>query len=127
MLDEVAIYADALTPEAVQAHYNAFFAGDPPVITKQPQGGTYLAGLGADPQRHGDGTQPGLSVVQGHHRPERERPPTRSAFSSLAAGDAGTYSVTVSNVTATVTSSNAIIALAIAARGVGPLSDRGLK
>ena len=44
MVDEVAIYADALTPEAVQAHYEAFLAGNPPVITKQPKGGTYLPG-----------------------------------------------------------------------------------
>ena len=45
MLDEVAFYADALTPEAVQAHYQALFAGTPPVITKQPLGGTYLPGV----------------------------------------------------------------------------------
>jgi hypothetical protein len=34
MLDEVAFYADALTPETVLAHYQAFLAGAPPVITK---------------------------------------------------------------------------------------------
>ena len=44
MLDEVAFYSTALPAASIQAHYNAFVAGDPPVITSQPVGGYYLVG-----------------------------------------------------------------------------------
>jgi len=111
MLDEVAIYADALTPEAVQAHYQALFIGNPPVITKQPKGGTYVPG--AAPTLSVAATGPylsyqwykGATLLTG-------RTNNTLTFPSLAAGDAGTYSVTVSNTTAVVTSSNATIVLA---------------
>ena len=44
MLDEVAFYSDALPGSSIQAHYNAFTMGTPPVITAQPVGGYFLVG-----------------------------------------------------------------------------------
>jgi hypothetical protein len=111
MLDEIAIYADALTPEAVQAHYDAFFAGTPPVITKQPQGGTYVTGAALNLTVKATGPQLRYQWLKGTTSLTGKTNSTLS-FPSLAAGDAGTYSVIVSNTTAPVTSSNAVIALA---------------
>lgn len=44
MLDEVAFYSTALPVASIQAHYNAYAAGDPPIITSQPVGGYFLVG-----------------------------------------------------------------------------------
>ena len=44
MLDEVALYGSALSSNAIQAHYQAFLQDMPPVIARQPSGGTFLAG-----------------------------------------------------------------------------------
>jgi len=44
MLDEVAFYSTALPAADILAHYNAYYIGDPPVVTSQPVGGYYLAG-----------------------------------------------------------------------------------
>jgi hypothetical protein len=110
-IDEVAIYSDALTPEAVQAHYNAFFEGNPPVITKQPQGGDYLEGAAVTLSVTASG--PGLTYqwYKGAGALTGKTTNTLS-FASLSAGDAGTYTVQVSNTTAVAISSNAVIALA---------------
>ena len=110
MLDEVAFYADALTPETVLAHYQAFFAGAPPVITKQPLGGTYLPGvartLGVKATGSGLAYQwcRGTTALTGKND-------TTLSFPSLGAGDVGTYSVIVTNVGGSVTSAPATIAL----------------
>ena len=97
MLDEVAIYADALTPEAVQAHYEAFFAGNPPVITKQPQGGTFMPGAALTLSVQATGPNLACQWYKGAAALAGRTTNTLS-FPSLAAGDAG-----------------------------GPLSDRGLE
>jgi hypothetical protein len=110
MLDEVAFYADALTPETVLAHYQAFFAGAPPVITKQPLGGTYLPGvartLGVKATGSGLAYQwcRGTTALTG-------KTDTTLSFPSLGTGDVGTYSVIVTNVGGTVTSAPVTIAL----------------
>ncbi len=44
-LDEVAFYSDALSASAIGAHYTAFLSGTAPVITIQPVGGAFLAGI----------------------------------------------------------------------------------
>jgi len=68
MLDEVGFYADALTPEAVQAHYQAFLAGD-----HEATAGRHLsAGSSADPYRQGDRPKPGLPMVRGRECPDGE-------------------------------------------------------
>ncbi len=110
LIDEVAIYGDALTPEAVLAHYNAFIAGDPPVITKQPQGGTFLQGAALTLSVKATGPSLGYQWYKGSTALSGMTTNTLS-FPSLTAADAGTYSVKVTNTTASVTSSNATVAL----------------
>jgi hypothetical protein len=110
-VDEVAIYADALTPAAVLAHYQAMSANTPPVITKQPQGGIYLTGAAATLSVQASGPNLGYQWYRGVTAQSGKTNSTLT-FPSLSAGDTGTYSVIVSNATATVTSSNAAISLA---------------
>jgi Concanavalin A-like lectin/glucanases superfamily len=110
MLDEVALYSTALTPQAVQAHYLAFFAGNPPTLTRQPQSGSYLPGVALTLSVQASGPSlsyqwyKAASVLPGANA-------STFAFPSLAAGDAGTYSVVVTNVAGAVTSAPAVIAL----------------
>jgi Concanavalin A-like lectin/glucanases superfamily/Immunoglobulin domain len=110
MLDEVAFYADALTPETVLAHYQAFFAGAPPVITKQPLGGTYLPGVARTLSVKATGSglayqwYIGTTALTG-------KTDTTLSFPSLGPSDVGTYSVIVTNVGGSVTSAPAMIAL----------------
>lgn len=110
-IDEVAFYADSLTPSDILAHYQAIFIGNLPEITKQPQSGTYLAGAALTLGVEATGPAPlayqwykGAAVLTGQ---------TNSTlnFPSLSAGDAGTYSATVSNTYGSVTSSNALVAI----------------
>ena len=110
MLDEVAFYADALTADAIQAHYQAFFAGAPPVITKQPLGGTYLPGVARTLSVMATGPNLAYQWYKGTTALTGMTTNTLS-FPSLSAGDVGTYSVTVTNVGGVVTSTPAMIAL----------------
>ncbi|HVV72501.1 MAG TPA: LamG-like jellyroll fold domain-containing protein, partial [Verrucomicrobiae bacterium] len=112
-LDEVAFYANALSAAQVQAHYQALFAGTPPVITRQPRGGTYLPGV--DLQLSVGATGPNLSY-QWYKGTSSLPGATDSALtlSGLSAGNADTYHVVVSNPGATVPSSNAVVTLGAA-------------
>jgi len=109
-IDEVAIYADPLTPGTIAAHYEAIFLGDPPVITKQPQGGSFVAG--ASPALTVAATGPQLSYqwFKGV-APLSGQTNATIALANLTPGDAGTYTVQVSNTAAVVTSSNAVISI----------------
>ena len=111
MLDEVAIYSDALTPEAVQAHYDAFFAGNPPVITRQPQGGTFIPGAALTLSVAATGPNLAYQWYKGATALSGMTSNTL-VFPSLGEGDLGTYSVTVSNSTLAVASDPVTIALA---------------
>ncbi|HEY5909075.1 MAG TPA: LamG-like jellyroll fold domain-containing protein [Verrucomicrobiae bacterium] len=106
--DEVAFYADPLSATAVQAHYAAFFAGTPPVITSQPLSGNYLPAV---PLRVAVGaTGPSLSYQWSKGGvPITGATDSALTFSSLTAGDAGTYRVAVHNPAGDVISSNAVI------------------
>jgi hypothetical protein len=110
MLDEVAFYADALSPEAVQAHYQAFYAGNPPVLTQQPRSGTYLPGVALALSVQATGPNlayqwyKGITALNGKNA-------STLVFPSLSAGDAGAYSVTVTNTAGVRTSDSATIAL----------------
>ena len=110
MLDEVALYSAALTPEAVQAHYQAFFAGNPPLITKQPQSGTYLPGVALTLSVQANGPNLAYQWYKGTGSLGGQTT-SRLLLPSLAAGDAGTYQVIITNVAGAVTSTPAIIAL----------------
>jgi hypothetical protein len=110
MLDEVAFYADALTPAAVQAHYQALFAGNPPVITQQPRSGTYLPGLALTLSVKATGPNLTYQWSKGTTTLTGKTDSTLS-FPSLSAGDAGSYSVAITNAAGARTSDPATIAL----------------
>ena len=110
MLDEVAFYADALTADAILAHYQAFFAGNPPVITQQPQGGTYLPGVALTLSVMATGPNLAYQWYKGTNALTGMNTNTLT-FASLSAGDAGTYSVIVTNIAGVVPSAPATIAL----------------
>lgn len=117
-LDEVAFYADALAPESIQAHYLAFFAGNPPVITQQPQGGTYLPGVALTLSVKATGPNLAYQWYQGTTALAGKTDPTLT-FPNLSAGDAGTYSVTVTNTAGVVPS--APVAIAVSSSLPAPL------
>lgn len=108
VLDEVAFYGDALTAETIQAHYQAFFAGSPPVIAAQPKGGTYLPGVPLTLSVKATGPNLAYQWYKGTTALAGKTDATLS-FASLASGDGGTYSVTVTNVAGVVPSAQATI------------------
>ena len=109
-LDEVAFYADALSPAAVQAHYNAYFAGTPPVIVTQPRGGTFLPGVPLELSVKATG--PSLTYLWYRESTALVgKTDSVLSFPSLAAGDAGNYSVRVSNPAGNVPSTTATVAV----------------
>jgi hypothetical protein len=111
MLDEVAFYGAALSADAILAHYRAFFAGTPPVIVVQPRGGTFLPGVLL--QLTVGATGPNLAYQwYKDSAPLSGATNATLAITNLAAGDAGTYHVVVSNPATSVTSSDATVALA---------------
>ncbi len=107
-LDEFAFYSTALSGASLQAHYTAFIAGDPPVITTQPAGGSFFVGEACRLSVNVRGADLAYQWFKnGTAIPKA----TNSAltFASLAAGDSGTYRVQVSNAAAQVDSSDAVV------------------
>lgn len=112
-LDEVAFYANALSAAQVQAHYQALFAGTPPVITRQPKGGIYLPSVNL--RLSVTATGPNLSYQW--FKESNSLPGATDAtltITNLSSGNTGTYHVVVSNPGATIPSSNAVVALGTA-------------
>ena len=110
MLDEVAFYADALPADAIQAHYQALFLGSPPVIIKQPHGGTYLPGVPL--QLSVGATGPNLSYQWFKDGAALAGKVSATLpFGSLAVSNAGVYHVKVSNPAANVVSDDVTIAV----------------
>ncbi|MCZ7640585.1 MAG: hypothetical protein M5U12_33720 [Verrucomicrobia bacterium] len=95
-LDEVAFYSEALSAAAIRAHYAAFVAGEPPVITVQPVGRTYLVGDTAT-------LSVGAQGVDLAYQWFKDGTPLSGATAAtltlvdLAPGNAGAYQVRVSN------------------------------
>ena len=112
-LDEVAFYADALSPSQVLSHYQALFAGTPPVIVRQPRGGNYLPGVNL--QLSVAATGPNLSY-QWFRNGNALAGATGSVLTltNLATGNIGTYHVVVSNPGANVPSIDAVVTLGTA-------------
>jgi hypothetical protein len=110
LLDEVAFYADALTAEAVQAHYQAFFAGTPPVIIAQPRSGIYLPNVPLELSVKATGPSLAYQWYRGTNS-LAGKTDAILAFPSLGPGDAGAYSVTVTNPAGVVTSATVTVAL----------------
>jgi hypothetical protein len=107
-IDEVSFCSDALSPAEILAHYNAFLAGEPPVITRQPQSQSLLTGLSYQ-----------MSVVVNgnllNYQWYKDNAPVLTAtgntisFPSLTAGDDGSYFCVISNNAGAVTSSPALL------------------
>lgn len=112
-LDEVAFYADPLPLTAVQAHYQAFLTGKLPVIVQQPHGGTYLPGVTLNLKVQATG--PNLTYQWFKNNvPLAGQTAAVLTLPGLGAGDAGAYSVKVSNVAGEVTSDSVAVALELA-------------
>jgi hypothetical protein len=109
-LDEVAFYSDALTAETILAHYQAMFAGSPPEIVAQPRGGTFLSGIPLSLSVNAKGPNLTYQWYKGATALTGKTDSTLS-FASLSEADAGTYSVTVTNLAGVVPSTQAVIIL----------------
>jgi hypothetical protein len=112
-IDEVAIYAKALTPTEISAHFAAAYGpNSAPFVAKQPVGATNYVGLPVTLAVDAGGTVPltyqwyqvGVGPVSGA---------TESTYTvdAAAASDAGTYYVAVGNSVSTVNSSNATVVI----------------
>ena len=111
-LDEVAFYSDTLTADAIGKHYAAFAAGDPPVITGQPQSGAYFSGSPGSLSV----TVQGVNLAyQWFKNGTAIAGATSSTFTiaALAASDSGTYRVKVSNPVGAVDSADATIRVVV--------------
>jgi len=109
-IDEVAVYPYAMTASDVLAHYAAAYGPSlPPKVSKQPASVTNYVSLPATISVGAFGTVPlsyqwkkaGVPVVDA----------TRSAltFTALTPGDAGSYSVTITNANGTTNSASATL------------------
>jgi len=108
LLDEVALYADALPASAIQAHYKAFVGNARPAIDVQPVGGAFYTGqpfemsvgaTGAD--RTYQWFKDTISIPGATN--------WNLAFTSLAPSNSGTYFVSVSNPSGTTNSLEAVL------------------
>jgi hypothetical protein len=117
MIDEVSIYNRSLSASEIQTIYNASVLGKcvAPVITVQPTNQTVLVGSAAAFTVAASGMRPlsyqwnlnGTNLVDATN--------TMLLLTSVTTNQAGGYSVTVTNMAGTVTSSNAILSVYVSA------------
>lgn len=107
-IDEVSFCSAALTPAAIQAHYNAYLAGQPPAITKQPQGQSLLTGLPFQMSVTASGNLLSYQWYK-NNNPVATATTAAISFPSVALTDAGSYYCIVSNSFGAVTSSPAVL------------------
>ena len=96
MLDEVAVYSTALPGTSIQAHYLAYVAGTPPMITSQPVGSYYLVGQWGQVSVAASGPQ----LAYQWYKDGALLPSMTNAIVGpkiLTAGDTGYYSVVITN------------------------------
>ncbi len=110
MLDEVAVYSTALDAGTVQGHYDAFFAGTPPVIARQPTGGVFLPGVAVTLKVTATGPNLTYKWYKGATELPGETGPTLT-LANLSAANAGAYHVVVSNPGADVPSAEVSVSL----------------
>jgi hypothetical protein len=101
MLDEVAFYSTALSTNTVAAHYASFFTS--PSITVQPVGGTFLPGVTLTLSVQASGPNLSYQWYMNSNSLAGAKAPTLT-LPNLAAANAGTYYVVVSNPSAKVAS-----------------------
>jgi Concanavalin A-like lectin/glucanases superfamily len=109
MLDEVAFYSTALSADSVAGHYGASFAA--PVITLQPIGGTFLPGVQFQLSVAAIGPNLTYQWYMNSNAIAGAKSPTLT-FTSLAATNAGTYYVVVSNPATNVASTAVTVGVA---------------
>ncbi|MFO1499273.1 MAG: LamG-like jellyroll fold domain-containing protein, partial [Verrucomicrobiota bacterium] len=109
-LDEVAFYSQALSADAIKAHYTAFLVGEKPTILTAPAGGNFLAGIPLTLSVSAKGAQLSYQWLKNGAALTAATNATLT-FPQLSAGDAGSYTVTVSNPAGQVTSTGAIVAI----------------
>ena len=113
MIDEISIYSRALSASEIQAIYNVGSAGKcdiPPTITSQPASQAVPAGANVTFAVVATGTSP-LSYQWRFNQTNLLVTATNSSFTliNVQLGDAGNYSVTVSNTLDSAISSNATL------------------
>jgi hypothetical protein len=111
-LDEVAFFSNPLSVASIQAHYKAFMSATLPEITAQPQGGSYLSGSPLDLAVAARGADLTYQWFKDGTALSGKTAATLS-IASLAAGDAGSYLVKVTNGAGTVESSPAVVNVAV--------------
>ena len=109
MLDEVAFYSTALSADTVAEHYGASFAA--PIITLQPIGGTFLPGVQLQLTVGTIGPNLTYQWYMNSNAITGAKSPTLT-FTSLAATNAGSYYVVVSNPNTNVTSTVVTVGVA---------------
>ena len=109
-LDEVAFYSTALSASAIEAHYAAFVAGEPPNITVSPQGGSFFPGAELTLSVMAQGVE---LTYQWFKNGVAIAGATAATYTlaSLATTDAGTYFVRVSNSAGSVDSASAVVSV----------------
>lgn len=125
MLDEVALYSRALSPDEILAIYNAgtvgkCFIATPPAITNQPASQTVTVGGSVNFSVGASGTPPmtyqwrldGTNLVG--------QTSASLALGNVQLADAGSYSVVVRNSVGSVTSSDAVLTVRISTGCVTP-------
>jgi hypothetical protein len=108
MLDEIAFYSTALAADSILAHYNAYYLGDPPVITAQPLGGYYLVGQAGQIFVAANGAQLSYQWYKDNVLIPGATTATIGA-AGLTADFSGSYRVQVSNPAGTVNSAAAVV------------------
>ena len=115
-LDELTLYGRALSASEIQEIYNAEFSGKcltpiPPYIVAQPLNQTALAGWNVSLNVPATGTQP-LSYqwsFQGNPLPGQTT--ALLTLTNVQVSQSGNYSVQVTNVAGSITSSNAVLTI----------------
>ena len=108
-LDEVSFYADPLGAEQAQAHFDAYFTGQPPVITAQPVGGSVIEGGSFTFRISATGGAPRSQQWFKNNTPLPGATLATLTLDPVTLQDAGSYTVTVSNTAGQVTSAPAVL------------------
>ena len=108
-LDEMSFYADPLGAEQAQAHFDAYFTGQPPVITTQPVGGSVIEGGSFTFRISATGGAPRSQQWFKNNTPLPGATLATLTLDPVTLQDAGSYTVTVSNTAGQVTSAPAVL------------------
>jgi hypothetical protein len=109
-IDEVAVYPYALSAGDVSAHYSAAYGPSlPPKISKQPSAVTNYVSLPATISVGAFGTVPLSYQWKKAGVPITDATKSALTFAALLATDAGSYSVTITNVNGTTNSASATL------------------